>query len=88
MKTHTKPKSTRIMEIILVLFIVSFIYRAIPNVDMLPDLPASENQIDDREWGKIARMEFMATHPPAGTPTLKPLRPEKFWLQRPRGITV
>jgi len=57
-------------------------------MDMLPDLPASENQLDDQEWGKITRMEFMATHPPAGTPTLKPVRPEKFWLKRLRRIEV
>jgi hypothetical protein len=53
-------------------------------VNVIPDLPASENQIDDEEWGKIARMEFLATHPAARTPTLKPVRPEKFWLERPR----
>jgi hypothetical protein len=76
------------MEIILVLFDVSFIYRAIPNANVIPELPASQNQVDDQEWGKITRMEFMATHPPAGTPSLKPVRPEKLWSQRPRGIAV
>jgi hypothetical protein len=81
MKTRTK---IRIAEILLLSFIVAFIHRAIPNVDIIPDLPASENQIDDREWGNITRMKFMETHPSAGTPTLKPVRPEKFWLQRPR----
>jgi len=56
---------------------------------MLPNLAASENQIDDEEeGGKITLMEFMATHPPAGTQTFKPVRPEKFWLQRPRGIAA
>jgi hypothetical protein len=48
MKAQTKTKSIRIMQIILVVFIVSFIYRANPNMDMLRDLPASENQIDDQ----------------------------------------
>jgi hypothetical protein len=86
MKAHTK--TTRITEIALVLFIASFIYRAIPNANVIPDLPVSKNQIDNKEWGKITRMEFIATHPPAGTPTLQPVRPEKFWLQRPRGIAV
>jgi hypothetical protein len=70
----------------LVTFIVSFFVRAAPNWDMLPDLPASENQIDDQEWGKITRMEFMATHPALRKPPLKPVRPEKHWLQRPIGI--
>ena len=42
-------KATRIVEIILALFIVTFILRAIPNLNVIPDLPASENQIDDRE---------------------------------------
>jgi len=82
----------RAMEFILVLFIIiSFLYRAISNADMLPSLPASENQIDDREWGKIRRMEFMKINPPTGAPTLKPVRPEKFWkfwVQRPRGIAA
>ena len=89
MKARNKVKSTRIIEISLVFFIASFIYRAIPNVNVIPDLPASENQIDDREWGKITRMEFLATHPPAGMPTLKPVRPEKFLdtaAQRYRGL--
>jgi hypothetical protein len=75
------------MEFILVLFIASFVYRAIPNVDMLPSLPASENQLDDQEWGKITRMEFMATHPPASTLPPK-VRPEKTWLQKPKVILV
>ena len=82
----TKVKSTLIIEIILVLFIASFVYRAIPNVNMLPSLPASENQIDDKEWGQITRMEFMKTKPPTSIPALKPIRPEKLWLQRPKEI--
>ncbi len=81
-KVNPKSTRTRILELLLLSFIASFIYRVIPNVEMLPSLPASENQLDDQEWGKITRMEFMATHPPAGTSTLKPVRPEKHWLQQ------
>jgi len=80
------------MQVILAIFILAFVARATPNLDMLPKIPWIDDQpndiglgnTDDKDWGNYARMEFLATHPPAGTPTLKPVRPEKFWLQRPR----
>jgi len=90
MKTRIK---TRLTEFLLLSFIVVFVVRATPNLDMLPNIPWAEDRTngdlgrtDDKAWGNYARMEFMATHPPAGTPTMKPARREKFWLQRPRGI--
>jgi len=95
MRKQTKPKSTRIVEIGLVLFICSFIYRAIPNVNVIPDLPWADDltnndlgSTDDKDWGNYARMQWTATHPSAPTPTLEQVQPEKFWLQRPRGIPV
>jgi hypothetical protein len=96
MKKQTKANSTRIAEIILLTFILAFVARATPNLDMLPRIPWAEDQpndiglgnTDDKDWGIYARMEFMATHPPVATPTLKPVRLEKFWFQRPRGIAT
>jgi hypothetical protein len=77
MKSNAKIKS--LMEIILALFIAAFILRAIPNLNVLHlDSP----EIDDRYWGEYARIEFMGTHPIAGKPTLKPVRPENNWLQQ------
>jgi len=91
MKTRIK---TRIAELMLLSFILAFVARATPNLDMLPKIPWIDDQpndiglgnTDDKDWGNYARMEFLATHPPASTPTLKPVRPEKHWLPRPRGI--
>jgi len=84
---------TRLTEILLLSFIVAFVARATPNLDMLfKIIPWAERtnddlaNTDDKDWGNYARMKFLETHPPAGTPTLKPVRPEKHWLQRPRGI--
>ena len=98
MKTAAKPKATRtrIAEIGLLVFIAAFVARATPNLDMLfKIIPWAERtnddlaNTDDKAWGNYARMEFMATHPPTGTPTLKPVRPERFWLQQqPKGIRV
>jgi hypothetical protein len=96
MKTHTKPKLTwtRIVEMFLLTFILAFVARATPNLNLIPDIPWANRTnddlgaTDDKAWGNFARMKFMETHPPEGTPTLKPVRPEKFWLQRPRGMAV
>jgi hypothetical protein len=91
----SKLTRTRIVEILLLTFTLACVARATPNLDMLPNIPWAEDRTngdlgntDDKTWGNYARMEFMATHPPAGTPTLKPVRPEKFWLQRPPGTQV
>jgi hypothetical protein len=56
----------------------------------LHDEPVNRRDVTavDKDWGNYAGMEFMATHPPAGGPTLKSVRPEKFWSQRPRAIEV
>jgi hypothetical protein len=89
MKTRNK---TRIVEILLLTFILAFVARATPNLDVIPSIPWAEDQpndiglgnTDDKDWGKYARMEFMATHPAAPTPTLKSVRPEKYWSQQPR----
>jgi hypothetical protein len=92
MKKQTRAKATRIMEIVLVLFIVSVGFRAIPNLNVLHrDSP----EIDDRYWGNYARVEFMATHPPASakartskvvperkSPKMFPVLPGKYWLWR------
>jgi hypothetical protein len=90
------------MEIILVLFIASFIYRAIPNVDVLPALH-SEYQIDDLYWGKYVILEFESHCPLPPTPgkaqTSKTapgqaslrtflIQPKKFWLWYPIGTRV
>jgi hypothetical protein len=76
-------------------FIVVFVSRATPNLDMLPNIPWAEDRTngdlgntDDKAWGNYARMKFLETHPPEGTPAMKQVRPEKFWLQRPRGIAA
>jgi hypothetical protein len=87
MKIHTKLNlATRAAEIILALVIFSFVSRVLPNLnDLHPDSPL----IDDKCWGNYSRMEFLATRPAVGTPTFKPVRPEKFWLRRrPAGIAV
>ncbi len=84
MKTRIK---TRVATILLLSFIAAFVARTTPNLDMLPNIPWAENRTNG-DLGNYARMEFLATHPRAGTPTLKPVRPEKFWLQRPRAIAV
>jgi hypothetical protein len=86
MKIPIRP--ARIMETILVLFIVSFLYRAIPNVDVIPNLPLANGQVDDKTWGTYTRMEFLATRPAPVPPTFKPVPEQKFWLQRPRTIEV
>jgi hypothetical protein len=96
MKTQNRFKlnSTRIMELILVIFILAFVARATPNLNVIPtipwvgDRPDDFGNADDIGWGNYARMQWIATHPSAPTPTLKPVRPEKFWLQRPRVIEV
>jgi hypothetical protein len=92
MKTRIK---TRIAELLLLSFIVVFVARATPNLDMLPNIPWAEDRTtgdlentDDKAWGNYARMKFMETHPAANTPTLKSVPERKFWLQRPRGIAV
>jgi hypothetical protein len=95
MKTEAtaKPKATRtrIAEIALLVFIAAFAARAEPNLDVLPNIPWAQyrtngdlGNTDDVAWGKYARMKFLETHPPEGTPTLKPFRPEKCWTQQPR----
>jgi hypothetical protein len=79
------------MEIVLVTFILAFVARAVPNVDALPSIPWAEQpnadfgNTDDKDWGRYTRMKFLETHPPESNTTLKPVRPEKFWLQRPIG---
>src|SRR5260370_12266317 len=94
-KTRTKLTPTRIAEIVLLTFILAFVARATPNLDILPNFPWAEGRTngdlgntDDKAWGNYARMKFLETHPPDSIPTLKPVRSEKFWLQRPRGIQV
>jgi hypothetical protein len=94
MKAQNKTQSTRIIKTLLLTFILVFVARATPNLNVIPNIPWAEDRsdefgnADDIGWGNYARMQWIATHPPAGTPTLKPVRPEKFWLQRPRGIEV
>jgi hypothetical protein len=95
MKRQTKANSTRIAEILLLTFILAFVARATPNLNVI-NIPWAEDQpndiglgnTDDKDWGNYARMKFMETHPPAGTPTLKSVRREKFWSRRPRGIAA
>jgi hypothetical protein len=94
MKKQTKAKAVQIAEPILVIFILAFVARATPNLNVIPNIPWAEartngglGNTDDKDWGDYVRMQFMATHPPAGTPTVKPVRPEKFWRQQqPKGI--
>jgi hypothetical protein len=97
MKKQTEAKSSRnrIVEMILLAFILVSVARTTPNLDMLPNSPSAEDRTtgdlgntDDKAWGNYARMKLLETHPPTRTPTLKPVRPEKFWLKRPRGIEV
>jgi hypothetical protein len=91
----SKLTRTRMVEILLLTFILAFVARATPNLDMLPNIPWAEDRTtgdlgntNDKAWGNYARMKFLETHPPESTPTLKPVRPEKFWLQQPRAIEV
>jgi hypothetical protein len=69
----SKLTRTRIVEILLLTFTLACVARATPNLDMLPNIPWAEDRTngdlgntDDKAWGNYARMEFMATHPPAG----------------------
>jgi hypothetical protein len=95
MKKQTNAKAVRIAEIILVIFILAFVARATPNLNVIPNIPWADARTNgglgntaDKDWGTYARIQFMATHPPTRTPTLKPVRPEQFWLLRPRGIAA
>ena len=80
------------MEIILALFIGSLIYRAIPNVNVIPDLPWADDltndkdlgNTDDKGFGNYARMKFLETHPPAAPATLKTVPQEKFFRNSPK----
>jgi hypothetical protein len=91
MKTQSK---TRIAEIFLLTFILAFVARATPNLNVIPTIPWAEDRpddfgnADDIGWGNYARMQWIATHPPADTPTLKPVRSEIFWSRQPRGMEV
>src|SRR6267154_2413942 len=94
MKTHTNAKSTRIIETILVLFISSFLYRAIPNLNEMRIFEATFQtfQMDDQYWGHYTHIEFMATNPTPGkaqmpkivpvwkSPKTFPVLPGKYWL--------
>jgi hypothetical protein len=82
MKKQTKAKAVRIAELILVIFILGFVARATPNLNVIPNIPWADSRTkdgsgntDDKDWGNYARMQFMATHPSTRTPTLKPRRP-------------
>jgi hypothetical protein len=95
MKKQTRAKAVRIAEIVLVIFILAFVARAMPNLNVIPNIPWADDRTNgglgntaDKDWGNYARMQFMATHPPTRTPTLKLPRPGKLRLQRPRGIAV
>jgi hypothetical protein len=95
MKKQTKAKAVRIVEILLVIFILAFVARATPNLNVIPNIPWADDRTNgglgntaDKDWGTYARMQFLAMHPPTRTPTLKLGRSGKLWLQRPRRIAV
>jgi hypothetical protein len=96
MRTRIK---TRVADLLLLSFIVVFVARATPNLDVLPNIPWAQDRTngdlantDDKRLGNYARMKFLETHPPEGTPTLKPA---PVWEQQtftvhppPKGVKV
>jgi quinol-cytochrome oxidoreductase complex cytochrome b subunit len=91
MKTYTK--TTRITEIMLVLFIVSFFVRAAPNWNDLPAFNSEYQEIGDQEWGRVCRIAFQSTNPPRPgkarpskiapewkSPKTFPVLPKQLWL--------
>jgi hypothetical protein len=70
-----KPKltPTRIVEIVLLTFILAFVARATPNLDVLPNIPWAEDRTngdlantDDKRLGELRADEIFGNAPTRG----------------------
>jgi hypothetical protein len=85
--------SSRITEILLLSFIVSFFVRAAPNWNELPAFTSEDQQIGNQKWGRICRIAWQSTNPPTPgkarpsqigqewkSPKTFPVLPKQLWL--------
>src|SRR5258706_2056034 len=59
-----KPIQTRIVETLLLFFILAFVTRAMPNFREISSFRAAQDSIAERDWGRICIAAWMATRPP------------------------
>jgi hypothetical protein len=55
----------RIAEVILAIFICIFVARAVPNLNVIPNIPwaTQDREIDYKTWGAYTRLQWLSLHP-------------------------